>query len=104
MKKDVIDEMFDRVKQILGEKFGGEVSILLENEEKAMRKKYGGESHFVGSYKRRETEEAKKKVLLRISQGVSVQQASKEAGVCQDTIYRFLRKRPVNSTQKNVVL
>ena len=96
MKKDVIDEMFERVKQILGEKFDGEVSILLENEEEAMRKKYGGESHFVGSYRRRGTQKAKKKALELIRQGVSVENASKKVGIGHMTMYRFLSKRAVN--------
>ena len=53
MRKDVVDDIFDRVKQILGDKFSGEVSVLLEKEEKSVRKSYGGESHYIGHEKRR---------------------------------------------------
>ena len=43
MRKDVVDDIFDRVKQILGDKFSGEVSVLLEKEEKIVRRLYGGD-------------------------------------------------------------
>ena len=48
MRKDVVDDIFDRVKQILGEKFGGDVSVLLEKEEKIVRRLYGGDMTYIG--------------------------------------------------------
>ena len=99
MRKDVVDDIFDRVKQILGDKFSGEVSVMLEKEEKSVRKSYGGESHYIGHQKRRETDKAKQAALVLIKQGVSVKEASKKAGICHDVVYRILRKRSVNSSR-----
>ena len=99
MRKDVVDDIFDRVKQILGDKFGGDVSISLEKEEKLVRRLYGGGSHYVGHEKRRETDRAKQAAIVLIKQGVSVKEASKKAGVCHDVVYRILRKRTVNSSR-----
>lgn len=99
MRKDVVDDIFDRVKKILGDKFNGEVSVLLEKEEKSVRKSYGGESHYIGHQNRRETDKAKQAALVLIKQGVSVKEASKKAGVCHDVVYRILRKRTVNSSR-----
>lgn len=99
MRKDVVDDIFDRVKQILGDKFNGEVSVLLEKEEKSVRKSYGGESHYIGHQNRRETDKAKQAALVLIKQGVSVKEASKKAGVCHDVVYRILRKRTINSSR-----
>lgn len=97
MKKDVVDDIFDRVKQILGEKFTGEVSVLLEKEEKAVRVYYGGGRYYIGHISRRESAQAKKVVLELMRQGMSAREAGKKAGICQDTVYRFLRKKAVNA-------
>ena len=96
MKKDVVDDIFDRVKQILGEKFSGEVTVLLEKEEKEIRKIYGKDAHYVGSYERKLKAEAKKNALILIRQGVSVSQASKKSGISHNEMYKLLRKRSVN--------
>ncbi len=96
MRKDVVDDIFDRVKQILGEKLGGEVSVLLEKEEKIVRRLYGGDMTYIGHSGRRETAKAKQKALVMIRQGVSVKDASKKVGIGHMTMYRYLSKRTVN--------
>lgn len=98
MKEDIVDDIFTRLKTILGDKFEGDVKLTLQTEEKEIRGIYGGCKWYIGGNSRRDKKEALKTAVMSIRNGVSVVKASKDAGISHDTVYRFLRKRTRRAT------
>ena len=93
MSSDIVDDIFTRLKTILGDKFEGDVKLTLQKEEKAIRGTYGGCDWYIGGNSRRDKQEALKIALVKVQNGVPVVQASKSVGINHNTVYKFLRKK-----------
>lgn len=87
---DIVEDIFARVKQILGDEFKGDIAIKLKNEEEKVRQSWGGTEPYIS--KRRNKSEIKNKVLNDLSHGVPVNEVSKSSGISRAQVYRLLKK------------
>lgn len=90
---DIVDDIFSRVRKILGNNFNGDIALRLENEECAVRRHWGGVDTYVPKIKRRQRDIAKKNALNEINKGVRVIDAAKKNGISRAEVYRLLNKK-----------
>ena len=90
-RSDIVDDIFCRIKVILGNEFAGQIIMKLEQEEKKIRKDWGGSASYI--LKKRDIEQRKAIALQKIREGISVVEASKIAGISHRCAYTMLKRR-----------
>lgn len=92
MKKenDIVDDIFTRVKAILGDEFKGQIVVMLEDEEIRIRKDWGGTEPYIS--KKMDIEKRKAIALEKLKEGKSLKEAARQAEICE-TYVHMLRKR-----------
>jgi len=86
---DIVDDIFNRIKNILGDDFKGEIALKLENEEKTIRQFWGGTTSYI--LRKKIDKERRKKAMEELKKGVPVKQVSEITGMSKVHIYRLLR-------------
>ena len=89
--KDIVRDIFYRVKEVLGPEFKGEIAIRLEQEEKKVRMDWGGTEPYIRKIPDRDS--VKSVVLEKIRSGSPVSKVSKDTGICKSKIYQLLRMK-----------
>jgi hypothetical protein len=89
--KDIVDDIFCRVKAVLGDEFKGLIVVKLEEEETRIRQDWGGTDHYV--VKKRDREKKKKQVLDELNKGLRICDVVNSTGVSRTSIYRMLKSR-----------
>ncbi len=90
-KKDIVDDIFSRVKKILGNYLNGQIVIQLEQEEGRIRQDWGGTEPYIS--KKREREKRKAQAMEELKRCGSVKDVSKKTGISMTVLYETLRKR-----------
>ncbi len=92
MKKenDIVDDIFTRVKAILGDEFNGQIVVKLEDIETRIRQDWGGTEPYIS--KKRDIEKRKSIALEKLKEGKSLKEVAKQAGICETYVY-MMRKR-----------
>ncbi len=88
---DIVEDIFSRVKQILGDEFKGEIAIKLKNEEEKVRQSWGGTESYVA--KRKNSKESKKQALTDLNRGVPVKEVIKRSGISRTRVYELLKRK-----------
>lgn len=88
---DIVDDIFTRIKTILGNNFDGDIVLKIDAEEDNVRKEWGGDGHYVSKKKNKEKRRAQ--VVSEIRQGNSVATISRNTGMSKVHIYRLLKSR-----------
>lgn len=93
MKKenDIVDDIFTRVKAILGDDFKGQIVVKLDDVETRIRQDWGGTEPYIS--KKRDIEKRKAAALEKLNKGASVRDAAKQAGISETYVYMILRRR-----------
>lgn len=89
---DIVEDIFTRIKEILGDKFDGEILVRLENEEKKVRQSWGGVHRYV-SNERWKNKKKKEQALKDLNNGASVNNVVKERGISRAETYRLLKRK-----------
>lgn len=89
--KDIVNDIFCRVKEILGPEFKGQIKVRLEKEESAVRKDWGGSDLYI---QKRAKDNARHEIIdKKIREGKPVQQIAKESGISRATVYKLLKNK-----------
>lgn len=90
---DIVDDIFSRVREILGENFNGEVAVRLKKEEEMVRKMWGGSDIYVPKIKRESRQIKKNNVLKDINRGNRINDVAQKHGISRTQIYEYIKKR-----------
>lgn len=83
---DVVDDIIERVKKIIGSE-NAQIIIKLEQEERNIRKHWGGAEHYVAkNYK-----QIKAIALADLRRGVPIKEVISTSGLCRASIYKLLK-------------
>lgn len=93
MKKenDIVDDIFTRIKAILGDDFQGQIVVKLDDVETKIRQDWGGTEPYIA--RKRDIEKKKADALDRLKSGLSVSEAAKLSDISESSIYRMLKRR-----------
>lgn len=88
---DIVDDILSRVKNILGDKFSGDIVIKLEKEEENIRRYWGG----CESYVRKRTDQSKARIIVKNERerGVSVAEIASNTGISRTQVYRLIKMK-----------
>lgn len=86
-EKDIVEDIFFRVKEILGAEFKGQIALRLEKEEERVRVDWSGAGHYVPK------KNNKKKVREELARGTPVSELSNKTGISRAQVYRLLKQR-----------
>ncbi len=89
---DIVEDIFSRVKEILGDKFNGEIIVKLENEEEKIRQSWGGERPYISSTKSKR-QKKNKKVLRDLNEGRPIEEVVSNNGISRAAVYRLLKRK-----------
>lgn len=88
---DIVDDIFTRIKTILGNDFNGDIVLKIEAEEDSVRKEWGGDGHYIS--KKKNKDKRREQVISEIRQGNSVAVISRNTGMSKVHIYRLLKSK-----------
>lgn len=88
---DIVEDIFARVREILGDRFAGEISVKLAEEEDRVRQAWGGTEPYVA--KRRDRGCIKKMAMDKLNHGAPIQAVVNETGISRAGIYRLLKRK-----------
>lgn len=93
MKKenDIVDDIFTRIKDILGDEFQGQIVVKLDDVETKIRQDWGGTEPYIA--RKKDIQKRKSVALEKLKCGLSVSEAAKQSGVSETLIYTMLRRR-----------
>ncbi len=89
---DIVEDIFARVKQILGDEFKGDIAIKLKNEEEKVRQSWGGSHQYVSNQRWRNRKK-KEQALEDLNKGVPVNEVVKSKGISRTEVYRLLKRK-----------
>lgn len=89
--KDIVNDIFLRVREILGPDFKGNIRMKLEKEEIAVRKDWGGAELYVNKHPERR--ERRKKVQENFKKGMTIPELMKEQGISRTQVYALLKRK-----------
>lgn len=90
-EKDIVEDMFSRVKAILGNEFKGEIILKLEQEEQRIRMDWGGTEPYIP--KKKDRTELKKTAIKLLNSGVPIKKVVNDTGICRTDVYMLLKRR-----------
>lgn len=88
---DIIEDIFIRIKEVLGDEFQGQIVVKLAGIETKIRQDWGGTEPYIA--KKRDIQKRKAAALEKLKQGLSVKLAAKQSDVSENYIYMMLRRR-----------
>lgn len=89
--KDVVTDIFHRVRGILGAQFSGEINIRLNQEELKIRRDWGGGVQYIR--KDPDRSEAREKAVNLVRQGTPIKVVVKSTGISRSQLYLLLKSR-----------
>lgn len=90
-EKDIVEDIFCRVKTILGQQFNGEIDIKLQHEERRIRNDWGGTEPYI--HKKCDKTELKRLAIEQVNQGIPVNKVAKNTGISRTQVYLLLKTR-----------
>lgn len=90
VKTDLIDDIFDRVKNIIGADSNATVKIALESEKDKVRLERGGSSQYI--FKSSKVDK-KCIILSELRKGLTVKEISSSTGISRTLIYNYLKSK-----------
>lgn len=90
---DIVEDIFSRVRQILGSRFDGEIAIKLEREENFVRKAWGGSDIYIPKIKRCSRKITKEAAISDVNNGIPVKEVIKNRGISRTEMYRLLKRK-----------
>ena len=90
-EKDIVEDIFFRVKAILGHEFKGEIVLKLEQEEQRVRMDWGGTEPYIP--KKRDRNKEKQKAIDDLNRGVPIPKVVNDTGISRTQLYVLLKKR-----------
>jgi len=91
MCDDIVDDIFKRVRSVLGSNFNGEIRIKLEKEEVRVRQAWGGTEPYIR--KKPNIEKRRHEARQHLNRGYTVKQVEKTVSLSRSEIYKLLRKK-----------
>lgn len=103
-ENDIVEDMFYRVKEILGDGFEGEIVLKLEKAEQSIRQDWGGTEPYIA--KRRISNTKKQKIIDDLRKGVPVKKVVNDSGVSVTYAYNLLRAglNKIHDSPKNSIV
>ena len=96
--KDVVTDIFNRVRKILGVQFSGEINMRLNQEELKIRRDWGGGVQYIR--KDPDPSEAREKAINLVRQGTPIKVVVKSTGISRSQLYLLLKsKKRIESGQ-----
>ena len=90
VKTDLIDDIFDRVKNILGADSNATVKVALETEKNKLRLEHGGSNQYICKSSKID----KKCIILsELRKGLTVKEISSSTGISRTLIYNYLKSK-----------
>lgn len=90
-EKDIVEDIFFRVKAILGPQFKGEIVLQLEQEEQRIRMDWGGTEPYIP--KKRDRNKLKQKALEDINRGVPIPKVVNDTGISRTQVYMLVKRQ-----------
>jgi len=90
-EKDIIEDIFFRVKEVLGAQFQGEIILKLEQEEKKIRMDWGGTEPYIP--KKPDRNKAKQRAIEQLNRGVPIKKVVNDTGICRTQVYMLLKRK-----------
>jgi len=90
-EKDIVEDIFSRVRSILGDEFKDQIIIKLEQEEIKIRHDWGGTEPYIA--KKRDREKRKQEVKEELNRGSTIKEVTRKTGICRTVIYDMLKRR-----------
>lgn len=88
-EKDIVEDIFFRVKNILGHEFKGEIVLKLEQEEQRIRQDWGGTEPYIP---KRAKEKAKQKAMEALRNGEPIKKVVNDTGISRTQVYLLLKR------------
>jgi hypothetical protein len=86
-KRDIIEDIFFRVRKILGEDIKTKVIVLLDKEEENVRMEWAGTEQYIAKKR------SKNKVRAELGKGTHIKDMPAKVGISRRQIYRLLKQR-----------
>jgi len=90
-RSDIVDDIFTRIKDVLGDEFKGQIVVRLEQEEVRIRQDWGGTEHYV--LKKRDREKKKAQAMEELKRGARICDVVNSTGISRTQIYKMLKRR-----------
>ena len=87
-QKDIVEDIFFRVKTILGQEFSNEIAD--KQEEQRIRNEWGGSEPYIP---KRNKERANQKALEQLKQGIPVKKIASNTGISVAQAYILLKRK-----------
>lgn len=84
---DIVEDIFQRVRKILGENANAEITVRLEKEEANVRHEWGGADAYIAKTR------SKNRLKVELSRGTAIKDMPDRLGISRSTVYRLLKKR-----------
>jgi Mor family transcriptional regulator len=88
---DIVDDIFARVKAVLGDDFKGQIVVKLAQEELRIRQDWGGTEHYI--VKNRQFKKKKEQAKEELRRGAKICDVVRETGISRSLIYQMLKRR-----------
>ena len=96
--KDIVTDIFHRVRGILGVQFSGEINVKLQQEELKIRREWGGGVQYIR--KDPDPSESREKAITLVRQGTPIKVVVKSTGISRSQLYLLLKsKKRIESGQ-----
>lgn len=88
-EKDIVEDIFFRVKNILGHEFKGEIVLKLEEEEQKIRQDWGGTEPYIPKKKKGK---ANQDAITALKNGDSIKKVVNDVGISRRQVYLLLKR------------
>lgn len=89
-EKDIVEDIFFRIKAVLGHEFNGAIEIKLDEEEKRIRMDWGGTEPYIP--KKKDRTKAKQIALEQLNRGVPIKNVVNDTGISRTQVYMLLKR------------
>lgn len=87
---DIVEDIFLRVKNILGNDCNLEIRSKLEDEEYKVREDWGGTEPYI---LKKNKERAKQRAIEALKNGATVKQAASDTGISRTLVYMLMKRK-----------
>ncbi len=90
-ESDVVEDIFIRIRDILGEEFKGEIAIRIDAEETKIRQDWGGIESYIA--KKKDRMRRREIAITELRRGTTVKEVVNLTGMCRSHLYKLLKTK-----------
>lgn len=88
-ERDIVEDIFTRIRKILGQEYQGDIAGKIDTEEQRIRQEWGGSETYVS--KKRGNEQKREQALQDLKRGIPANEVSRKTGISRAQVYRLLK-------------